>query len=173
MGGTGAAKRFLPTSEAPQAAFVVIGCLFFFSLFFLPTTLGLLSITLLLCALGFIYANRLHLQILLLDTGTPEMRAISDPIRSGAEGFLNVQYAAVAQLALPLGGCIFFSYLWRPSVEGISVGNFGLGVVAAVCFYVGCFCSALSGYTSMYVASMTNIRVASSGESLFLVDRRV
>jgi len=173
LSGTTTAKRLLPTADVPQAAFAFVGAAFLFSLLFLPTAVGLLCVTLLLCALGFIYANHLHLDILQLDTGTPEMRAISDPIRAGAEGFLNVQYATVAQFALPLGGCIFFSYLWRPQVEGVGVGNFGLGIVAALCFYVGCFCSALSGYTSMYVASMTNIRVASSarrsyGEALIV-----
>ena len=79
------------------------------------------------------------------------MRAISDPIKAGAEGFLNVQYMAVLKYAVPLGFGIFLSYLWRPVVDDVGVGRFSLGVVAALCFY-----------TSMYVASLTNIRVASA-----------
>ncbi|GMH59307.1 hypothetical protein TL16_g02803, partial [Triparma laevis f. inornata] len=162
----------LPVYEIPPLTFPVLGVAFFFSLF-LPTTLMLLTITLLLTSCGFLYSHTLHLQILSLDTGTQEMRAISDPIKAGAEGFLNVQYKAVLTYAVPLGFFIFLSYLYRPVVDDVGVGRFTLGFVAMFCFYVGCFCSALSGYTSMYVASLTNIRVASAarrsyGEALIV-----
>ena len=78
--------------------------------------------------------------------------------------------------ALPLGIFILISYLFRPPLEGVSISRFGLGFIASICFYIGCGCSALSGYTSMYVASMTNIRVASAarrsyGEALIVCFR--
>jgi Na+/H+-translocating membrane pyrophosphatase len=87
-----------------------------------------------------------------------------------------VQYRAVTTYALPLGIFILISYLFRPPLEGVSISRFGLGFIASICFYIGCGCSALSGYTSMYVASMTNIRVASAarrsyGEALIVCFR--
>lgn len=142
----------------------------------LPTTAGLICVTSGLCAFGYAYSSYLHDEVLRLDTGTQEMRDVSDPIRSGAEGFLAVQYRAVAAYAAPLGVLILVSYLFRPEMEGVAISRFGLGFIASVCFYIGCGCSALSGYTSMYVASLTNIRVASAarrsyGEALIVCFR--
>ena len=42
------------------------------------------------------------------------MRAVSDPIREGAEGFLKVQYGAIFRMAFALGAIIFLSYSIRP-----------------------------------------------------------
>ena len=38
--------------------------------------------TLTLCFVGFCYAVTIHEQVISLDTGTQEMRDVSDPIRS-------------------------------------------------------------------------------------------
>ena len=128
----------------------------------LSSSKALVFATLTLCFVGFCYAVTIHEQVISLDTGTQEMRDVSDPIRSGAEGFLGVQYRAVAVYALPLGIGIFISYLFRPEVKGLAFSKYSLALFSCLCFYVGCGCSALSGYTSMYVASLTNIRVASA-----------
>jgi len=42
------------------------------------------------------------------------------------------------------------------------LGNFVLGIVAALGFIFGAVCSAISGYVSMWVAAHTNIRVTSA-----------
>ena len=59
------------------------------------------------------------------------------------------------------------SYQFRPQVtedaKGVAIlGNFILGIVAAVGFTFGAICSAISGYVSMWVAAQSNIRVASA-----------
>ena len=75
---------------------------------------------------------------------------------------------------------IILSYQFRPqSVEPTGVallGNFLLGIVAAVGFVVGAVCSAIAGYVSMWVAARSNIRVASAarrtyGEALIVCFR--
>src|SRR3981081_125633 len=48
------------------------------------------------------------------DTGTPEMRAISDAIREGAEAFLRRQYTTIGEIAGALGGVGVWGYAMFP-----------------------------------------------------------
>lgn len=134
---------------------------------FLSIEWCILTVVFAACAYGIIASLWLSQTVLKCDTGTPEMRQVSDPIREGAEGFLKVQYTAIAKFAIPLAGLIFISYQFRPASDtstGVAIlGNQLLGLVAALGFVAGALCSALSGYTSMWVASQSNIRVASAG----------
>jgi hypothetical protein len=132
------------------------------------------------CCFGTIASLWLSRSVLSCDDGTPEMRAVSDPIREGAEGFLRVQYSAIAKFAIPLAGLIVLSYQFRPESDestGVAkLGNKLLGLVAAFGFVAGAVCSAVSGYTSMWVAAKSNIRVASAarrsyGETLVVCFR--
>jgi len=116
---------------------------------------------------GAIASLWLSSSVLKCDDGTKEMRAVSDPIREGAEGFLNVQYSAIAKFAGPLAVLIFISYQFRPTSnmhnEGVAkLGNVTLGIVSALGFVFGAICSAASGYVSMWVAAQSNIRVCSA-----------
>lgn len=120
------------------------------------------------CIFGGMAALWLSQSVLSQDEGTPEMRAVSEPIREGAAGFLKVQYTAIAQFAIPLAAAIFVSYQFRPidrtQKEGVAVlGNVVLGLVAAFAFAFGAICSGCAGYVSMIIASLSNIRVASAG----------
>ncbi len=134
---------------------------------FLPIEWSILTLVFSACTYGIIGSLWLSQSVLDCDTGTPEMRQVSDPIREGAEGFLKVQYTAIAKFAIPLTGLIIISYQFRPSSSkamGVAVlGNQVLGLVAATGFVCGAVCSALSGYMSMWVAAQSNIRVASAG----------
>jgi inorganic pyrophosphatase len=130
-----------------------------------------------ICCYGGAFCYWMHGNIMAKDTGTAEMRAVSDPIREGSQGFLQVQYAAIAKLSVVVGGVVFCSYYLRPDPlvpHGIEVlGGFTLGVLATVTFCVGAFCSALCGYLTMQLSAQANIRVASAatrsyGEALVL-----
>lgn len=160
---------------------------------FLPIEWSILFLVMASCCFGAIASLWLSRSVLQCDDGTPEMRAVSDPIREGAEGFLKVQYSAIAKFAVPLAGLIVFSYQFRPhgaigdashdptlqeqqqqeegvaaQLEGVAIlGNTVLGIVAAVGFVCGAVCSAVSGYTSMWVAAQSNIRVASAGRRTY------
>eukprot|EP00591_Stephanopyxis_turris_P008500 CAMPEP_0195517064 /NCGR_PEP_ID=MMETSP0794_2-20130614/9541_1 /TAXON_ID=515487 /ORGANISM="Stephanopyxis turris, Strain CCMP 815" /LENGTH=836 /DNA_ID=CAMNT_0040645807 /DNA_START=216 /DNA_END=2726 /DNA_ORIENTATION=+ len=117
-------------------------------------------------AFGVIASLWLSQSVLQCDDGAAEMRAVSDPIREGAEGFLKVQYTAITRFAVPLSLLIMFSYQFRPTEHmgsGVAVlGNTVLGLIAALGFVFGAVCSAISGYTAMWVAAQSNIRVASA-----------
>jgi len=131
------------------------------------------------CAFGALASLWLCNVVLSCDDGTTEMRAVSDPIREGAEGFLRVQYSAIAKFAGPLAFLILLSYQFRPTgaeTGASSLGNGVLGLVAALAFVFGAVCSAFSGYLSMWVAARSNIRVASAarrsyGEALVVCFR--
>ena len=147
---------------------------------FFPIEWSILTLVYAACAFGAIASLWLSQSVLNCDDGTPEMRGVSDPIREGAEGFLHVQYNAIARFAVPLAGLIVLSYQFRPSSDeafGVAVlGNQILGFVAAVGFVAGASASAVSGYTAMWVAARANIRTASAarrtyGESLVVCFR--
>jgi hypothetical protein len=122
-------------------------------------------IILALCVDGLIFSKYLSDWLLSKDDGTPEMRAVADPIREGSQAFLRVQYGAIARLAVVVAGIIFLSYQLRPSDMGGGISNlssFTLGVIGAASFVVGALCSAAAGYVSMHIAAATNIRVTSA-----------
>lgn len=147
---------------------------------FLPVAWCILLLVVSSCAFGALASIWLSGVVLKCDDGTAEMRAVSDPIREGADGFLRVQYSAIAKFAIPLAFLIIFSYQFRPTgsePEGVAIlGNAVLGFVAALGFLAGAVFSAFAGYVSMWVAAKSNIRVASAarrsyGEALVVCFR--
>lgn len=154
----------LPENLLPFA--ILLLAVILVSLYILPVSMGILVLVFGSCVFGALATLWLGRAVLSCDDGTPEMRAVSDPIREGAEGFLRVQYTAIAKFSVPLALMIVTSYQFRPSPDdpkGIALlGNMMLGVVAALGFIFGAVSSAISGYVSMYVAAQSNIRVASA-----------
>jgi len=144
-------------------------CLLLFP--FLGVEWGVVALVMGAVSFGVFASLWLCKAVLSQDDGTPEMRAVSDPIREGAEGFLHVQYTAIAKFAGPLALLIVLSYQFRPTSEnpkGVAVlGNAMLGIVAALGFVFGAVCSAISGYVSMWVAAQSNIRVSSAGRRTY------
>ena len=108
------------------------------------------------------------------------MRAVSDPIRDGAHGFLKVQFTAVCKIGIFVTMGIYGSYHLRPKMEvphGIDkLGTNTLGLLGATTFAIGAAASATTGYVTMLVSAQTNIRVASAarrsyGETLLICFR--
>jgi len=96
--------------------------------------------------IGLLFAGYLTWWILKKDTGTPEMKAISDAIREGAMAYLARQYKTIAIISVILGVLI----------------TVGINLWTGVAFLLGAFFSALSGYIGMYVSVSSNIRTASA-----------
>ena len=92
------------------------------------------------------------------DTGTPEMRNISDAIREGAEAFLSRQYRTIGIMAVVLAIIIFLGYRLSPSTHDVATRT-------VIAFLVGAICSGLAGFTGMYVSIRANIRTASAARS--------
>jgi K(+)-stimulated pyrophosphate-energized sodium pump len=92
------------------------------------------------------------------DTGTADMRAISDAIREGAEAFLARQYRTIGIIAVVLAIIVFLGYHASPRTA-----PFALRTV--ISFLVGATCSGIAGFTGMYVSIRTNIRAAAAARS--------
>jgi K(+)-stimulated pyrophosphate-energized sodium pump len=92
------------------------------------------------------------------DTGTPEMRTISDAIREGAEAFLSRQYRTIGMMAIILAVAVFCGYYFSPRTQAVAVKT-------VVAFLVGAICSGLAGFTGMYVSIRANIRTASAARN--------
>jgi K(+)-stimulated pyrophosphate-energized sodium pump len=92
------------------------------------------------------------------DTGTADMRAISDAIREGAEAFLARQYRTIGVIAVILAVIVFVGYHASPRTA-----PFALRTV--ISFLVGAMCSGIAGFTGMYVSIRTNIRAAAAARS--------
>ena len=92
------------------------------------------------------------------DAGTPQMRLISDAIREGAEAFMKRQYSAIAILAVVIAVILYIGYYAsaysRPFANKVVIS-----------FIIGATCSALSGYSGMFVSIRANIRVSSAART--------
>ena len=115
--------------------------------------------------LAFGFAFYLSRWVLAKDTGTKEMRKVSDAIFTGAQAYLRRQYRTIALLAIGAGIVIGVLLALISSAHGTAFsGNdrLSIGVRTAVSFFIGAFCSGVAGYIGMQVAVRSNIRVASA-----------
>src|SRR5579885_1314046 len=115
--------------------------------------MGPLVIVFALGILGVLFAFWLAQNVLRRDTGTPEMRQVSNAIYEGAMAFMRRQYGTI--IALAFVGCIVVG-----AVIAAVESSPSLGVSTAVSFLVGAGCSALAGFTGMYISIQSNIRTA-------------
>ena len=120
----------------------------------------MITLVLAISLLSLAFAGYLAYDVLTRGDGTPEMRRISDAIKSGAEAFLTRQNKTIAMLALPLALLMFLVYTFGK-------GDPAAAKHTALSFLLGAFCSGLAGYIGMYISIRTNIRSASAArESL-------
>jgi K(+)-stimulated pyrophosphate-energized sodium pump len=108
--------------------------------------------------LGLVFALFLARSVLAYDTGTPEMRLISNAIREGAEAFMSRQYTTIGALAVVLAVALFVGYKFSDFTAPLA----GKVVIS---FLIGAICSGFAGFTGMFVSIRTNIRAASAARS--------
>ncbi|HEX8036263.1 MAG TPA: sodium-translocating pyrophosphatase [Ktedonobacterales bacterium] len=108
--------------------------------------------------LAMVFAFFLARWVLSNDTGTPEMRKVSDAIFAGAQAFLRRQYQTIAALAAVAAVVIgvVLALVTGGSNPALT------GIKTAIAFLIGAFCSGVAGYIGMQVAVRSNIRVASA-----------
>ncbi|MBI3952293.1 MAG: sodium-translocating pyrophosphatase [Acidobacteria bacterium] len=116
-------------------------------------------------ALGF--ALFLTWYVIKQETGTPEMRVISDAIKEGAEAFLARQYKTIGLLSVVVALLIFVLYGF---VRGHNPNDpvdspLELAVYITISFILGALCSGIAGNVGMYVSIRANIRTASAVRS--------
>jgi K(+)-stimulated pyrophosphate-energized sodium pump len=100
------------------------------------------------------------------DTGTPEMRKISDAIKSGAEAFLRRQNNTIITFAGVLAAVIFLLYAFvRQHNEHDPAQPMALALWTTLSFLMGAACSVIAGYIGMWISIRTNIRTASAART--------
>jgi len=109
-------------------------------------------------ALGMLVALFLARGVLAKDTGTPEMRRISDAIKSGAEAYMSRQNRTIAGLAVLLAIIIYCAYLFGKD-------DAQLASRMTISFLFGAVCSIAAGFSGMWVSIRANIRVASAARN--------
>ncbi|MGH9596851.1 MAG: sodium/proton-translocating pyrophosphatase, partial [Edaphobacter sp.] len=109
-------------------------------------------------ALALIAALMLARSVIASDAGTPEMQAISNAIREGAEAFLRRQYTTIGEIAIALAIVVFVGYHMSDRTAPYAMKT-------VISFLVGAVCSGLAGYTGMYCSIRANIRTASAART--------
>ncbi len=117
-----------------------------------------LWIALAIGALGLVIALLFARSVLSSDNGTLEMQAISNAIREGAEAFMGRQYTSIAIIAAVLAVVLYIGYRLSPFTAPMANK-------VVISFLIGAICSALSGYTGMFVSIRSNIRTASAART--------
>jgi len=112
-----------------------------------------------------LFALYLARDVLSRDTGTPEMVAVGDTIREGADAFVKRQYTTIAALAI-VGAVIIgivIALVETPDVADVqSLAGLPIGILTAVAFLVGAICSMASGIIGMFISVRSNVRTASA-----------
>mmetsp|Transcript_11604 Transcript_11604/g.17326 ORF Transcript_11604/g.17326 Transcript_11604/m.17326 type:complete len:804 (+) Transcript_11604:63-2474(+) len=123
------------------------------------TRSGYMVLVLLICIGSFFLILYLAQWIIAHPDNDREMRKISDYIREGAQGFLSVQYNAIAWMAAVVAVVIFAIYLFRATTTK-KVSKMTLAILTSASFGLGCLCSAFAGYIGVWSSVRVNIRVA-------------
>jgi len=106
--------------------------------------------------LGLLYAGFLAAEMLRQDTGTEQMRRVSQAIRLGANAYLNRQFRTIALLVLVMAALLYFT-----------AGQHHIAVGRACAFLMGSLFSALVGFLGMNMAVQGNVRVAAAARTSF------
>ncbi|MBI3312107.1 MAG: sodium/proton-translocating pyrophosphatase, partial [Candidatus Omnitrophica bacterium] len=100
---------------------------------------------------GLLYAVFLAAEVLRQDTGTPEMRRISQAIRLGANAYLSRQFRTILLLFFILAGLLY-----------LTAGEQHIAIGRACAFLMGSLFSWSVGYIGMNLAVQGNVRVAAA-----------
>jgi K(+)-stimulated pyrophosphate-energized sodium pump len=96
--------------------------------------------------IGLIYVAVIARNVLSHDEGTDAMKKISASIRAGAQAFLRQEYRTLTIFAVVVAVAIAVLINWQ----------------TAVCFVIGAFTSALTGFIGMSIATRANTRTTAA-----------
>ena len=93
---------------------------------------------------SFAVCYKMARYILDSDAGSSEMQRLCGIIKQGSNGFLRVQYSTIFRVSIVVAVLLVVIYLLRAD------GSVFHAVFTAFAFLLGCFCSALAGYTGVW-----------------------
>jgi H+-translocating diphosphatase len=162
---TQASRVLRSIARDPSRAMTIAGAFTFVMFVLACRTSWTAGLVFLACVGSLGFAGHLARWTLAIDEGSADMRAVSDAIRDGADGFFATQYGLISRLAGVTAVVIFFVYLFRattPEQQEAGVSAFTMAMLTTVSFVSGALCSGVSGYVGMWVSVRANVRVASS-----------
>jgi K(+)-stimulated pyrophosphate-energized sodium pump len=115
-----------------------------------------------------LFALYLARDVMSRDTGTPEMVAVGDMIREGADAFVRRQYTTIAVLALVgavVIGLVIAVVETRDVADVQELAGWPIGALTGIAFLVGAACSMASGIIGMFVSVRSNVRTAAAARS--------
>ncbi len=121
----------------------------------LATTDNLLFMIPVAVIIALIFAVYFLLDLKKKDSGTPEMRRISDAIETGAMAYLRRQYKTIGIISVIVAILIALAGIPEATSKY-------LGYPVAIAFLIGAGFSILSGFIGMKVSVRTNIKTASA-----------
>ncbi|MGA2112939.1 MAG: sodium/proton-translocating pyrophosphatase, partial [Anaerolineales bacterium] len=129
-----------------------------------------------IAVLGLLYALFLRFQVLREPKGDPEMVAVWDAIREGADTYLRRQLVTILPVIAILTVALFFSvYLIPPSAQALQrfsgqsteAIRLIVGLGRAIAFVMGAGFCLLVGQLGMRMAVQGNVRVANAARKSF------
>ncbi|MDQ2674493.1 MAG: sodium-translocating pyrophosphatase [Chloroflexota bacterium] len=112
-----------------------------------------------------LFALYLARDVMSRDTGTPEMVAVGDTIREGADAFVKRQYTTIGMLAL-VGAVVITVVIalveTREVADVPDLAGAPIGIMTGIAFLVGAACSMASGIIGMFVSVRSNVRTAAA-----------
>jgi K(+)-stimulated pyrophosphate-energized sodium pump len=118
--------------------------------------------------IAVLFALYLARDVMSRDTGTPEMVAVGDTIREGADAFVKRQYTTIAILAV-VGAVVIGLVIGLVETADVAdvptLAGAPIGVMTAIAFLVGAACSMASGIIGMFVSVRSNVRTAAAART--------
>ena len=103
------------------------------------------------------------------DIGPRSMQEVAEPIKEGSEGFFKTQYGTIFKFAFITAIGLFFLYAMREPVPGSDLNfyfsTFSMAMIMSIGFLVGACCSAVAGYSGIWVSVRANLRVAAASRN--------
>eukprot|EP01071_Lankesteria_metandrocarpae_P004053 Lankesteria_metandrocarpae@DN3342_c0_g1_i2.p1 len=162
---------------ASRQTLVAMWCLCMFALVFGVWNVAsddayrIIWISILTAVNALVFSTWLLAWILRFDEGTPEMQEIGEAIREGSEGYFAVQYGTISRISGIFAFFIMLLYALRDNgptgQHDSAIGSFTLAIITGSTFLVGAFCSALAGYSGMWVSVRANVRTASAARRCY------
>eukprot|EP00929_Paragymnodinium_shiwhaense_P063229 TRINITY_DN315_c8_g1_i1.p1 TRINITY_DN315_c8_g1~~TRINITY_DN315_c8_g1_i1.p1 ORF type:complete len:849 (-),score=164.79 TRINITY_DN315_c8_g1_i1:63-2609(-) len=131
-----------------DAGFFVVTAALVMSMFFMAFALWLLA---------WIYR---------FDEGPSEMRTVTQAIQDGAEGYVQVQYGTIRNIAIAFAVILWILYFSKDTGIG-EAGSTSVAFITSLTFLAGAGCSGLSGYGGMWISVRTNGRTANAARRCY------
>ena len=110
-------------------------------------------------------------EILLKDQGPRAMQEVAEVIREGSEGFFITQYGTIFKFAISTSIALFIMYAMREIPAQSNLNKYfspiSLAFITSISFLLGSVCSAIAGYSGIWVSVRANLRVAAASRKCY------